>query len=233
MRKFVLFLTIVFSLLFSSCINYNDEIKINKDLSGTMSVEFLIPNSLLGGELGKGFEKYIQEAEENAKKVKGIELLEAKIIPEGSQTKYRIRLKFNSFENLEKYFKEYKDEKKDSPYNFKIFETEEGIKFERIITPTESKDKKRETEEDKMAESFAQSILANNIWSFKITFPYEVIKTNGDLQEDKKTVIWKYDLYTLAAKGVKMEATIKKPSLIDKIIEFFMRIINTILSIFK
>ncbi len=241
MKKFYLFLSIIFSLLISSCISYNEEININKDLSGTASFELYFPNALLENEdndLSKDIEKVKKEAE----KYKGIELIEAKAVPVGSQTKYLVKIKFSSIDDLKKFFNSnVKDQKtegsgeKDSAnlkntdlFNIKITHKNGKIKFERIITPDET-----QNEEDDFTKGLLQTMLANYIWTFKTKFPYEVIETNGDLQQDKRTVVWKYDLYTLFDKGVKMEAMIKEPSLLDKIIIFFMKIINAILSIFK
>ncbi|WP_461829001.1 hypothetical protein [Aquifex sp.] len=54
-----------------------------------------------------------------------------------------------------------------------------------------------------------------------MSFPYKVIKTNGNLQEDKRTVVWQYDLYSLMSMDrVVMLAELKEPSLFEKILRF-------------
>jgi len=231
MRGIVFKFFLLITLLITSCVKYNDTIVFNEDFSGTDTIEFYISNVILDTDAGRELVQNFKKMKED-KNLKGIKLIEKKVENLGSETKFTIKLQFSSLDALNKLTN---SDKENSKLNetFKLVEENDYFKYTRTITPTSKDENKPKTEADIAAENLAKMVLAEYVWTFKVKFPYEVVKTNGNLKEDKKTVEWKYDVYTLVEKGVKMEALVKKPSLLDKIVNFFKSIINAILSIFK
>lgn len=218
MKKWLFFL--VFLFIFPSCVSYNEDLKLNKNFSGVLQIEFYLPGLFFDRKDYAAFQKKLNTIEEEAKKYKGIQVLESKVFPIGNQMEYILKIKFSSFENLKKFLnsndKNSLHTQNSNLFNINFKNIDGKIKFERVISPF---GKGQENYVEGMIELFS-----SNIWTFKVRFPYEVEKSNGKVQEDKKTVIWKYSFYTLYKEGAKMEATLKKPSFLDKITDFLKNI---------
>jgi len=228
MKKFFKIILAFLLLTLASCMEYKEEMNLNKDFSGTIYMNFIFQNFLLEGDNNTKLDKELQELKEKAKKYKGIDIIFIKKEPLASKTSYKIKIRFSDLKTLEKFLNEESSNRRGtnsrkSIYNFRLVELDDYIKFERVIRINEDRENYQD-EEEAILENLTQLILTNYLWKFKITFPYKVLDTNGILLEDNKTVEWTFDLYTLSKKPVKMEVKMEKPSLLNKIINFLKQI---------
>jgi hypothetical protein len=215
MGKFLKVFLLSLILIFSSCIKYEEEMILNNDFSGSIYMDFLFSN--LTDEDSQSLEKELDKLKERAKQFKGVDVVFAKKEILGSNTRYKIKLKFSHIKRLEAFFNENngKDSLGNGLYNFKLTSKDGLLKYERNIKLKGISD---DLGENFVFKEFVRSILANYIWKFSVRFPYEVIETNGELLDDKRTVRWEYDLYKLTEDSVKMEALMKEPSFIERLI---------------
>ncbi|NPB07508.1 MAG: hypothetical protein GXN96_01105 [Aquificae bacterium] len=201
-------LSLFLSLLVSSCILYEEEVSFNEDFSGKAKLSLKVP-SVIATEIDKEFyEIKDQISRGELKEKEGIKLLAAKRVQEGNVVTYLFEI---SFKNPQAFSSFLSSEK--SKEEIKIREEGSRLYWSRTIKRSPG------MEED---EEVIAYVLSDYVWTYRVIFPYRVLDANGKVQEDKKTVVWKYDLYTiLSSPQIEMAATLKRPTLIDRILKFF------------
>ncbi len=214
-----LLLLFFFLLLFSSCISYKDSITFEDNFSGKVKIELTV-SSILARQLDMEFDLNKLSKQINKEKY-GIILKGFERVQTGNLVSYIFKIYFKSLKDLNNFSLDYFDI--DSPQDivsksklFNIFleEKDNKLYWTRIIKISDYKSKEQIPE-------FLSVLLSNYVWEYKVTFPYNVISTNGLVADDKKTVTWKFDLYTLTVTdNIKLEAVLKKPSLWDFILKF-------------
>ncbi len=211
MEKIRIIFLAIFLVLFQSCIVYKDRITYNEDFSGKAEVKLIVP-PFVSKELEKS---YTQIKLKEGTEEKGVKILKVNKTYEANNVIYTFVLSFRSPEALRNFsVKDFVEGKK--LFNIKLTREKEKIHWERVLE-FDKKDKKPLSED----EQALAALLGGYVWEFRVSFPYRVMKTNGNLQEDKRTVVWQYDLYSLMSMDrVVMLAELKEPSLFEKILRF-------------
>lgn len=209
---FVLFLT-------SSCISYKDSIAFDENFSGNVKIELTV-STILAKQLDREFDLKKLSKQINKEKY-GIMLKGFNRVQTGKLVSYIFKIHFRSLKDLNNFSLDYFDieSPQDIMSNSKLFnislkENDGTIYWSRTLKLSQYKSKGEIPE-------FLSVLLSNYIWEYRVKFPYDVVSTNGLVLDDKKTVIWKFDLYTLTiTDNIRLEATLKKPSLWDKLLRF-------------
>jgi len=127
----------------------------------------------------------------------GVVLLKALRRQEEDRVFYEIEVSFKSPGALAGFLT-----REDKREKIEVKEEEETLLFTRRV----------ETDE-RLGPSLLAYPLAEFPWTYRITFPYRVLETDGKLLSDGKSVLWEFDLYTLLASGrLEMSAKLEKPS---------------------
>ncbi len=213
-----LFFVFITAFLLIGCVSYKDEIDFNRDFSGKTKIELTV-SKILSKELDKDF-NLSKLGRFLGKEKNGITLEDFDRIEKGNLVTYLFRIKFRSIKALNNFslddFQIENQNSKNHLFDIHI-NRENGRIFWRRILKIENKQKTGETPKEILAVLFA-----NYIWEYRVRFPYEVLKTNGILEDDKKTVYWKYDLYTiLLGDTITLEAVLKEPSLWERFLNLF------------
>ncbi len=206
----IIFLT-VFLLLLQSCIVYKDSITYNDDFSGRAEVKLIVP-PFVSKELEKS---YTQIKLKEGTEERGVKILKVNKTYEANNVIYTFVLSFRSLDALKNFsIKDFVEGRK--LFNIKLSREGKKIRWKRVLEFSNEDRKPLSENEQTIA-----ALLGSYVWEFRVSFPYRVIKTNGNLQEDKRTVVWQYDLYSLMSMDrVIMLAEIEEPSLFRKILRF-------------
>jgi hypothetical protein len=211
LKQFKLFSIFLFVALLAGCINYEENITLNSDGSGTMMMHYSIAQQLYAmmqmsdgsqqqgkeDEMPFKFKESEIRADMNAPGVT-VEKVEQKA--EGDQQHFYVHIKFNKITDLNqtKAFQKMK---------FEWNETGDNVVFRQVLEGD-----KKQTEENPMGDQMASAMLGNAKFKFTVTLPSKALPapdTNGTIQEDGKTVVWEWPLLE-ASKGQTMVAKFEK-----------------------
>ncbi len=204
----------VLAVLVAGCINYEEEITLNADGSGTMLMHYSIPQQLhammeMGGqdtgqdkseEMPFKFKEAEIRADMNAPGVT-VEKVESKA--EGDQQHFFVNVSFKKLTDLNK-TKPFQK----MPFQWK--EEDKNVTFQQTL-----EGEKKKPEDNPMGDQMASAMLGNAKFTFKVKLPGKALPapdTNGTIQEDGNTVVWSYPLLE-ASKGQVMTAKFKKGGL--------------------
>jgi hypothetical protein len=179
------------------CIQYNEEMWLNRDGSGHSQMHITVYSNYQNSET---IGKYAN--------IEGIHLLNFKTYRNKDNSYYDIEI---GFDNL-KAFNELND--KDAMAHFigksEIIKGKRGLlEFKRVISlgSTEIND------EDQLADLFQTLFTVNRNWRYTIHFPYEIVSANtdpGNIDYKNKTVKWNYEIAYLWNKDQTMEVTMDR-----------------------
>lgn len=154
---------------FTGCISSNNEVTVRADGTADVYIDYSIDKAKMDAEIQKDasgeLQKTIEQLEAagfKVEKVNGVEYYTMKNEAKGISVK-----------DAKDVFKEYDSKAKLSA---KSFELDLGSFI-------------KELEVDELGDEMSDLVFDI---SFKVTLPYEIIKTNGKLSANKKTVTWNY-----------------------------------------
>jgi len=208
LRKLKLFIVLLSSLLIAGCINYEENVELNKDGSGKMIMHYSIAQQLfammsMGQNTGEKKDEMpfkFKESEIRADlTAPGVTVDKVESKAEGDQQHFYVNLSFKKLTDLNqtKSFQKMKFDWKEDGKNIIFQQTIEG--------------EKKTSESNPMGDQMASAMLGNAKFVFKIKLPAKALPapdTNGTIQEDGKTVLWEYPLLE-ASKGQVMTAKFK------------------------
>jgi hypothetical protein len=190
-------------LLLMGCIQYDEEMWLNRDGSGRAQMHITVNSNYQNTDT---ISKYAN--------IDGIHLLNFKTYRNDDNSYYIIELKFDNL----KAFNELNDQ--DAIAHFigksEIIKQKGGLlKFKRVISlgSTEIDD------EDQMADLFQTIFTVNRNWRYTLHLPYSIVTANTDpsnIDYKNKTVKWNYEIAYLWNKDRIMEVTM------DRKIPFFL-----------
>ena len=212
MKRLKLFSIFLFVALFAGCINYEENITLNSDGSGTMVMHYSIAQQLYAMmQMSQGTEQEGQKEDEMPFKFTDKEIREDMNAPgvtvekveqkaEGDQQHFYVHIKFNKLTDLNQ-------TKPFQKMKFEWDETGDNVTFRQVLESD-----KKQTEENPMGDQMASAMLGNAKFKFSVTLPSKALPapdTNGTIQQDGKTVVWEWPLLE-ASKGQTMVAKFEK-----------------------
>jgi hypothetical protein len=212
MRLSKLFLVILCVVFIAGCINYEENVKLNADGSGTVVMHYSIAQQLFAmmqmgestAEKGKEDEmpfKFSEAEIRSDMNAPGVTVEKVESKAEGDQQHFYVTAKFNKLTDLNQTgaFKKMK---------FEWNETDKNVTFRHVLEG----DKKQKEEANPMGDQMASAMMGNAKFKFQVTLPNQALPapdTNGTIQEDGKTVVWEWPLLE-ASKGQTMVASFEK-----------------------
>ncbi len=184
MRQITAATIALFALLsVAGCIDYAEQIVLNDDGSGTVSLYYKVASDFIPG-FGK-LENVEREREnEDFEKqfvAEGIEITHTSVIDLNDARVYSADFKFSDDTalNTAEFYK-----------SFSAFEIRRGktLEYSRTISPRE----KSETDADAETEEKLAAMFEDNRFIFSVRMPAPVTASNGTISEDGYTVEWIY-----------------------------------------
>jgi hypothetical protein len=187
-------------ILFMGCFDYEDEIWLNKDWSGTFSMKMGVAESFLeeGAQDMNWFDE--EEAKQTFEGHEGIELSEVKGYSDAGKKYVEYTVEFTSIAALNMF-----GTSPDAEFmgTFGIDTLNKEILFTRDINVAGD-----DTAGAMDTESLA-GMFADVIWEYKVHFPYKVLEANtveDNIDTGENTVTWNYSLASLMTSPGHMEA---------------------------
>lgn len=210
----LLLITLLFSaMLVSGCFDYREEIFINPDMTGTITMDVTIGELFvdLYEQSGVSAEKFSEEAiRKKIDAFKGVTLISLNTFTAEENRRIQLTMKFDSVKTLGKLF--------DDPDAARFLGTlaispdKKGLNYTRTIALKDSTIAGLALYDEKRSQRF---------WVSKVHFPGYIQSTNApEKNVDEKTqsiVIWGYAIDVLLAEPRSMEAVFSKPSAVKPV----------------
>lgn len=203
----------VVALLFlSGCLDYEEEMWLNSDLSGRVAMTISLKEEIVRGTTG--FEKDLTEEgiRRDVERIPGVKLESFESFRDSGRMIAKIRLTFDSIEKLTRHETGVADS---SPASFlgAVTVRQEGGKVVierslRALPTTKSKG----TAEDILSKGIGSLLFSKNYLAYKLHVPGELITANTQHIEGKAgTVEWKYTLAQAIREPPTMRVEWRKP----------------------
>ena len=194
MNKSKLLITLLLTLILfaTGCMNYKEEVWLNKNGSGKITLHF---NSSVQSLI----EKTSEDINTGLKTNKKLSIIDQKLISKADSSSFTITISFKEISDL------------DTLNDIGTFSFVEGKKAKPVYTRTlTNADSSSSIEKPKPGEI---KELMRYKWEYIAHLPYPIDKTNAQsLDKHSNTVSWKYNYYQiLQNKRIVMTATMKKP----------------------
>lgn len=194
---FLLILTVCITFL-SGCINYSENMTLNKDFSGKASIQMVIP-SMAFGMMGESPSSTLKGMEESFKASEKITLLESKTYNENDNQVFAFEIEFKSIEDLNSL----RDDSTEMPFIGEVSLVEEKggkVTLKRVIY-------EKEDINSEMRSSFAEYK-----WTYELKTPYKIINANtapSYIDHKTKTVKWEIPLLSVYSEPQEMIITME------------------------
>lgn len=170
-------------LALTGCIDYSEQIILDKNGGGTVSLSYTITSDFVPGfgQPDSDILKTENEDFRNSFESDGIEITHSLVIDKDESREYSTDLAFDSDTALNS--TEFYE-------GFSAFEIKSGktLEYTRTISPREESDKKADDEtKEKLA-----AIFEDNRFTFSVRMPAPVTVSNGTVKDNGHTVEWSY-----------------------------------------
>jgi hypothetical protein len=186
----------VVALLFlSGCVDYDEEMWLNPDLSGRVAMNISVKEELVRGKTG--FEKDMSEdgIRRDVERIPGVKLESFESFRDAGRAVAKLRIAFDSIEKLTRHETGVAGS---SPISFlgEVAVHEEGRKIvlERTLRALPAA-KAKSMGEDMLAKGLSSLLFSKNYLAYKIHVPGELITANSQhIDGTSRTVEWKFTL---------------------------------------
>ena len=205
MKRTLLLSVIAVPLLFAGCLEYTEEIWFKNDMSGTIKMDIVIEEKLVGLNEEANREDNIFSLEGIHNRfgaIEGLKLVDATIDTVGDKRHTSITLDFDSLESLHKISNA--GEKTDFLGTIEVIMTDSLVTYTRTVVMS---DDAKNTMIDQYMEQFA--------WSYTVHFPNKVLEVNrtvSTFDTSNNTATWEYTLAELMKNPRTMKAVFAAPS---------------------
>jgi len=198
--------------LLGGCIDYDEEMWLNDDLSGRVSMVISVSEEMVKGSTG--FEKDLSEAgvRRDVERLPGVKLEAFESFREAGKVVAKLRIIFDSVEKLTRHER---GAGESSPLSLlgSLNLREEGRKWvlERTVGAL-PETKAQSTGSDLFAKGLGSLLFSKNHLAYKLHLPGEIITANSQhLNGRERTIEWNYTLAQAMREPPVMRAEWKKP----------------------
>lgn len=196
-------------LLSWGCVEYREDLVLEKDLSGHLSYEFGFPDL---GSLDEDDDLYVDEFDiiDRADSIEGLEITEQARYDEGNTTWARVEISFYHIHRLNELDAQWLG-------YFQISRNDDGdLVFLRYVTLSDSIDTGGD---DKVSQALKNAMLGQYEWSYTLHLPTELISGNSlSYRTDTRnnTVTWVSSLSAMLDEAITMEAVFRESNFFRK-----------------
>jgi hypothetical protein len=194
------------------CVDYEEEMWLDRDLSGWVTMMISVREELVKG--GSGMERDLSEegVRRDVERIPGVKLESYESFREAGKMIARLRLKFDSVEKLTRHESHVTDSSPASFLGAIHVRKENGkILFERTLRAMPETKSNSSFAQDLFAKSLSSLFLSNNYLTYKLHVPGELITANSQrIDNPNHTVEWKFTLAQAMREPPVMRAEWKK-----------------------
>ena len=200
-NKILLVIALAVSISFlSGCINYSENMTLNKDFSGKVSIKLAISNMMFG-MMGESSSKMLKDMEESFKSSDKIKLIDSKTYNELGNQVFAFDIEFNSIEALNMI----RENDKILPFlgEVSLVKGKDGkVTLKRVISGSDDQEVNQEM----------RSSLAGYKWTYELKTPFKILEANtAPSYIDRKTnaVKWEVPLLSILTEPQEMTVTME------------------------
>ena len=215
MKKY--FLVVILLFILSSCINYQEKMKLNYDGSGTITFAVGLNQSLFGGMADSSNFKDFDESKikEQYSGKKGIKFLGSRTYTQDGNKWVEINLSFESLQALNEANKDSMQQGMMGTINLSEDANGNMVFTRKLLAKPGSAEK--DSAGSELANGMMQMMFGNYKWKYELTLPGKIISTNAaqnDVDYKTNTVKWTMSLASLAS-AQEMIVTFEKASKVN------------------
>ena len=207
------------ALLLGSCVDYEEEMWLNSDLSGRLTISLSVQEELVRGNTG--LERNISEdaIRRDIERIPGVQLESFRSFRDAGKVIEKLMITFDSVEKLSRYETHIADAGAASLLGtFQIHETRGRISFERTV-PVLPRAEGSTVTRDLLVQGLSSLFLGKNYLDYKLHVPAEIIRTNTQRVDGASHLIeWRFTLAQAVREPPQMQVEWKKQSAMRTII---------------
>ena len=200
------------TLLLGGCIDYDEEMWLNADLSGRLAMNISIREELVKGRTG--FEKDMSEdgLRRDVERIPGVKLESFESFRDAGRVIVKVRITFDSVEKLTRHETGLGESSPMSLLGAVTLHEERGkLIFDRVLRASPTM-KAQNKAEDMMAKGLGSLLFSKNYLAYKLHVPNELITANSQhINDAGRTVEWKFTLAQAMREPPDMHVEWKKP----------------------
>jgi len=191
MKKIILLLLLVLVAVFSGCIKYDEELWIEADGSGKVTMKLGLPDMGMGD----------MQQTSNFQEKPGVKLISEKTYKEEDSMIYEYQFEFDFVDSLSNL--EDGDGQDVSGFIGDIefyIDGNDNLIFNRVIAFKKSEEETEEDENDEMGDQMFDSMFSQFSWTYTVHFPFEIVNANTpepNIDRKTNTVKWVFPLSKL------------------------------------
>ncbi len=209
MKRIRVALTLGALLACVGCIDYEEEVWLKEDGSGTAQITVKLPEQLMAmaGGAKPPFSK--EEAGKGFADSPGIRVVKVEEIHDAGTVGFRVHLSFDSLGHLEQSLRRRQTNGASVAGSGQLSLARHGssVHFHRLVTPNKPAGK---SSRDPSAESMVAIFFANHFMTYRYHFPYKISSANTTQIDPKtNTAEWKFPLAQAVSGDLEMQADLK------------------------
>src|SRR5215468_1408829 len=214
MKRIRVALTLGLLLACAGCIDYEEEVWLKADGSGTAQMTVKFPEQLMAMAPGGKPPFSKEEAGKGFANAPGVRVVKVEEIHEAGTVGFRVHLSFDSLPHLEQALRRKPSNGAGAPISgsgqLSLARQGGSWRFHRVVTsnkPTAAKSAR-----DPSAESMMALFFANHYMTYRYHFPYKITSANTTQIDAKtNTAEWKFPLAQAVSNDLEMQAELKPP----------------------
>lgn len=188
-------LAITAALLTGGCLDYEEEMWLNKDLSGTAAFTVSVTEQLVKGNTGLERDMNEEKVRRDLERIPGVKVDSFKTFRDAGRIIAKVHITFDSLEKLTRHESSLSDA---SPVSFlgkiTVYEGGGKVRFERQL-PVIPQTRGSGFAQDLLVDGLGSLLLSKNFLSYKLHVPADLITANTQrIDGAQRTVEWKYTL---------------------------------------
>jgi len=212
LQKSARFATAFCALLLGSCVDYEEEMWLNNDLSGRLAITLSVQEELVKGNTG--LERDIREEviRRDIERIPGVKLQSFRAFRDAGKIIEKMVIEFDSVEKLSRYETSIGEAGAVSLLGtFKIQEARGRISFERTV-PVLPRLQGSTAVKDLFVQGLSSLFLGKNYLDYKLHLPGEIINANTQRVDGANRIVeWKFTLAQAVHDPPYMQSEWKKP----------------------
>lgn len=200
-NKILVIIALAVSISFlSGCVNYSENMTLNKDFSGKVSIKLAMSNMMFG-MMGESSSKMLKDMEESFKSSEKIKLIDSKTYNELDNQVFAFDIEFNSIED----FNMIRENDKTPPFlgEVSLVKGKDGkVTLKRVISGSDNQEVNQEM----------RSTLAGYKWTYELKTPFKILEANtvpSYIDRKTNTVKWEVPLFSILSEPQEMTVTME------------------------
>lgn len=199
-------------LLLSGCIDYDEEMWLNSDLSGHATMTISVPEELVKGNTGLERDMSEDNVRGDVERIPGVKLESFNSLRDAGKVIVKLALTFDSVEKLTRHEKNIADSTALSLLGEISVDEQRSKRVLRRVIAILPETRSKGWGQDLVMKGLGSFFLSNNYLTYKLHIPGELVTANTQrIDGVNHTVEWKYTVAQALREAPDMQVEWKKP----------------------